>query len=96
MSTNVLYSLARHSHHHAEADAEYWTLDAMPEAPTLPVGYLTMMPIAMVPPLFKHVMTPALNEWDRRYATPAERELARAASLKSGMRGLDLGSPQPA
>ena len=32
MSTNVLYSLARHSHHHAQADAAYWTLDAMPEA----------------------------------------------------------------
>ena len=96
MSTNVLYSLARHSHHHAEADAQYWTLDAMPEAPTLPVGYLTMMPIAMVPPLFKRVMTPALNEWDRRYATPAERELARAASVRSGMRGLELGTPQAA
>jgi alkane 1-monooxygenase len=68
----------------------------MPEAPTLPVGYLTMMPIAMVPPLFKWVMTPALNEWDRRYATPAERELARAASLKSGMAGLELATPQAA
>ncbi|MFO1406574.1 MAG: alkane 1-monooxygenase [Steroidobacteraceae bacterium] len=96
MSTNVLYSLARHSHHHAEADARYWTLDAMPEAPTLPGGYLTMMPIALIPPLYRRVMTPALNEWDRRYATPAERELAREASLKSGMRGLDLGSPQAA
>ena len=52
-----------------------------------------MMPIAMVPPLFKRVMTPALNEWDRRYATPAERELARAASLKSGMRGLEIATP---
>ena len=76
-----------------KADAQYWTLDAMPAAPTLPVGYLTMMPIAMVPPLFKRVMTPALNEWDRRYASPAERELARAASLKSGMRGLELATP---
>jgi hypothetical protein len=41
-------------------------------------------------------MTPALNEWDRRYATPAERELARAASVRSGMRGLELGTPQAA
>jgi hypothetical protein len=38
-------------------------------------------------------MTPALNEWDRSYASPAERELARAASLKSGMRGLNLAAP---
>jgi len=90
MSTSVLYSLARHSHHHAEADAPYWTLDAMPKAPTLPGGYLLMIPLALVPPLFKRAMTPALNEWDRSYATPAERELAREASLKSGMRGLEL------
>jgi len=92
MSTNVLYSLARHSHHHAEADAAYWTLDAMPEAPNLPGGYLTMVPVALVPPLFKRLMTPALNDWDRSYATSAERELARAASQKSGMRGLNLAA----
>ena len=93
MSTNVLYSLARHSHHHAEADAAYWTLDAMPQAPNLPGGYLTMIPVALIPPLFKRVMTPALNEWDRSYASPAELELARVASLKSGMRGLTLAAP---
>ena len=96
MSTSVLYSLARHSHHHAEADAPYWTLDAMPTAPTLPGGYLLMIPLALVPPLFKRAMTPALNEWDRSYATPAERELAREASRKSGMRGLDLAAPTAA
>ena len=93
MSTSVLYSLARHSHHHAEADAAYWTLDAMPTAPTLPGGYLVMIPLALIPPLFKRAMTPALNEWDRSCATPAERELAREASLKSGMRGLELAAP---
>lgn len=93
MSTNVLYSLARHSHHHAEADAPYWTLDARPDAPQLPGGYLMMMPLALIPPLFKKVMTPALNEWDRKFATPAERELARKASLESGMNGLDLAVP---
>ena len=95
MSTNVLYSLARHSHHHAEADAAYWTLDAMPEAPNLPGGYLTMIPVALIPPLFERVMTPAINEWDRSYATPAERELARKASLASGMRGLHSATLLP-
>jgi hypothetical protein len=90
MSTNVLYSLARHSHHHAEADAPYWTLDAEVDAPLLPGGYLAMLPVALCPPLFKHVMTPALNGWDRNHATPGERALARQASLTAGMRGLEL------
>ena len=89
-STNVLFSLARHSHHHAEGEAPYWTLYAYPNAPMLPNGYLSMLLIALVPPLFKKIMTPALNEWDDRHASQAERRLAQQASLKSGMRGLKI------
>lgn len=94
-STNVLYSLARHSHHHAEGEAPYWTLYAYPTAPMLPAGYLSMLLIALVPPLFKKLMTPALNEWDEKQASPAERQLARKASLESGMRGLKIANARP-
>jgi len=90
MSTNVLYSLARHSHHHAEADAPYWTLRAYPNAPMLPAGYLTMIVIALVPPLFKRLMVPALNQWDRVHANQAERSLAAEANRRSGMTGYEL------
>ncbi len=90
MSTNVLYSLARHSHHHAEAEAPYWSLNAYPEAPRLPLGYLGMILLVMIPPLYKRVMTGQLNDWDRNFATPVERELARQASRRSGMAGLEL------
>lgn len=96
MSTNALYSLARHSHHHAEADAPYWTLEAEQSAPSLPGGYMLMIPVALIPPLYKHLMTPALNDWDRKHASPAERELARQQNLKSGMKGLDPGLPSAA
>ncbi|MBU0917829.1 alkane 1-monooxygenase [Aquabacterium parvum] len=89
-STNVLFSLARHSHHHAEGEAPYWTLSAYPNAPMLPNGYLSMLLIALVPPLFKKMMTPALNEWDERHASPAERKLAKQASQQSGMSGLKI------
>lgn len=91
-STNVLYSLARHSHHHAEGEAPYWTLYAYPTAPMLPAGYLSMLLIALVPPLFKKLMTPALNEWDDKQASPAERKLAKQASLDGGMRELKIAS----
>lgn len=90
MSSNVLYSLARHSHHHAEADAPYWTLRAYPNAPMLPAGYLSMIIIALFPPLFKRLMVPALNAWDETQANPAERALARQASVGSGMQGLKI------
>lgn len=90
MSTNVLFSLARHSHHHAQAEAPYWTLRAYPNAPLLPAGYLSMILIALVPPLFKRIMVPALNEWDEKQATPEERKLALEASKQSGMQGLKI------
>ena len=93
-STNVLYSLARHSHHHAEGEAPYWTLYAYPNAPMLPGGYLAMLLVALVPPLFKSMMVPALNEWDEKHATPAERKLAQKASLNSGMSGLKITHAQ--
>ncbi len=89
-STNVLFSLARHSHHHAQGEAPYWTLYAYPNAPMLPNGYLSMLLIALVPPLFKKIMTPALNEWDEKHASPAERKLAKQASQQSGMSGLKI------
>ncbi len=91
-STNVLFSLARHSHHHAEGEAPYWTLHANTNAPTLPYGYLSMLLIALVPPLFKKIMTPALNERDEVHATPAERKIARQASLEGGMTGLRVAT----
>lgn len=85
MSTNVLYSLARHSHHHAEASAPYYSLRAYRDAPALPGGYLVMLLVVLVPPLYKAIMRPALDHWDAHYATPGERALARQQSLNCGM-----------
>ena len=75
MSSRVLFSLARHSHHHAAAELPYWKLRAYPNAPMLPLGYLTMIVVVLVPPLFKKMMAPALKNWDEKHATAAERQL---------------------
>ena len=87
-STALLYALTRHSHHHAEADQEYWNLRCYQHAPMLPTGYLGTIILALVPPLYKRVMTPLLNHWDEHFATAEEKKLAIAASVKSGMKGL--------
>jgi alkane 1-monooxygenase len=88
LSSAVLFSLTRHSHHHAEPEAEFWTLEAYPEAPTLPYGYLTMILVALVPPLFERMMVPLLNDWDERFATPEERRIANEHNRKSGIPAL--------
>lgn len=89
LSSAVLFSLTRHSHHHAQGDVEFWKLKAYPEAPTLPYGYLTTILIALVPPLYKQMMVPLLKDWDRRYATADERKLAKEQNLHSGIPALE-------
>ena len=68
MSAIVLYSLVRHSAHHERARVPFWKLDPYPDAPEMPVGYLTLILICLVPPLWYRIMTPRLAAWDARYA----------------------------
>lgn len=52
----VLYELTRHSDHHYLASKKYQVLDHHEEAPELPFGYPMMILIALVPPLWFHLM----------------------------------------
>jgi len=88
LSSAALFSLTRHSHHHAEPEAEFWTLKAYPDAPTLPYGYLTTILLALFPPLFERMMVPLLKDWDERFASPEERRLAAEQNRKSGIPAL--------
>lgn len=40
--------------------------------------------MALVPPLWFAVIKPRLRDWDERFATPKERELARLANRQAG------------
>jgi alkane 1-monooxygenase len=50
-------------------------LQPKPNAPRLPFGYMTMILIALVPPLFRRTMQSPLAAWDREHANPAELSL---------------------
>ncbi len=77
--SNILhYNLPRHSDHHMFATKAFWQLDALDSAPTLPYGYQTMAFIALTPPLWRAIMRPLLVDWDRNYASEAEREIVDA------------------
>jgi alkane 1-monooxygenase len=88
LSSAVLFSLTRHSHHHAEPEVEFWKLNSYPDAPTMPYGYLSTILMAMVPPLFERVMVPLLLDWDKRYASPEEQRIAEEHNRKSGIPAL--------
>ena len=77
ISNAVHYNLPRHSDHHMFATKAFWQLDVHQDAPTLPYGYQTMAFIALAPPLWRHIMRPLLVEWDKRFASEAERAVVR-------------------
>lgn len=84
ISSWTMFNLTRHSHHHAQGEVPYQDLKPFPDAPMMVGGYLTTIVVAMIPPLWHHLMTPKVLAWDRDHATAAERELARLANQRSG------------
>jgi len=88
MSSWAMFNLSRHSHHHAQGEVPYQDLMPLPQAPMMVGGYLTTILLTLVPPLWHHLMTPKLIEWDRHYATPEERALALRANQRSRLKAL--------
>ena len=85
ISSWSMFNLTRHSHHHAQGEVPYQDLKPFPEAPMMINGYLTTIVVALIPPLWHALMTPKVLDWDRRYASPDERQLAAEANRRSGI-----------
>lgn len=70
--TNVfLFQLQRHSDHHANPLRRYQVLRSFDSSPQLPAGYATMIVVALLPPLWRHVM-------DRRVLAHYGQDLSAA------------------
>jgi alkane 1-monooxygenase len=50
---------------------------------------MTTLLVALLPPVWHRCMVPRLLQWDAQHANPTERELARQANLRSGLRALE-------
>jgi len=85
ISSWSMFNLTRHSHHHAQGEVPYQELRPYADAPMMINGYLTTLVVAMIPPLWHHLMTPKVLAWDRDFATDEERRLAARASARSGL-----------
>jgi len=75
LSNALLFNLPRHSSHHTNASLRFWQLEPNRSTPQLPYGYLVMIFIALIPPLWRRVMDTPLKNWDQNFATEGEREL---------------------
>jgi alkane 1-monooxygenase len=56
----LLFNLPRHASHHIDPSRNCDELQRTPTSPQMPTGYAGMVLLAMVPPLYKKVMTPRL------------------------------------
>lgn len=76
--------ITNHSDHHMNAFKPFYRLKPDVEGPQMPSVFLCFM-AGLIPPLwFRLILWPRLRDWDRRFATPEERELARAANRRAG------------
>lgn len=64
ISNLLLFNLQRHSHHHADASIEYQHLKHYQEAPQLPLGYPSMILLALFPPLWRKLMDPMVEKFN--------------------------------
>lgn len=62
--TNILLiHLQRHSDHHAFPKRRYQALQHHEDSPQLPAGYASMTLLALVPPLWKKIMNPIIDQY---------------------------------
>lgn len=61
LSNGLLLQLQRHSDHHANPGRPFTRLRSWPEAPQLPLGYSAMLPIALIPPVYRRLIHPRLD-----------------------------------
>lgn len=90
ISSFFMCQIDRHSDHHANVGRPYQILRVMDKAPRLPLGYLNILFVTMVPPLWRKIIHPIIEEfYDTAdivpYALPntlPERFLDRAVIAK--------------
>lgn len=57
-----LFEVTRHSDHHFNPSRKYQILRHFEDAPQMPTGYLAMIPLALVPPLWFKIMNPLVEK----------------------------------
>jgi fatty acid desaturase len=75
--------ITNHRGHHEDAYTPFHELEPDPEGPRQP-QFLIVILLAFFPPLWFKLLKPLLKDWDRRYASPQEREIAESENVRAG------------
>lgn len=84
--------ITNHAGHHEDPYKPFYRLTPDRDGPKQP-HFLLCILMALVPPLWFAVIKPRLRDWDERFATPKERELARLANREAGWEDWLRASP---
>ena len=68
LANTMIFNMGRHSYHHTRPAASYQSLKWVSEAPELPAGYAGSILMALIPPLWRRIMDPAVQ---RLHTAPA-------------------------
>ena len=87
--------ITNHTNNHLDSYTKFYDLQPEPDAPQMPSLFLCFMS-GLIPPIwFEFIAKPRLKDWDQRFATAEEQELAMKANEKAGWpRWLDDADPQ--
>lgn len=66
----VTLNTSLHDAHHADSRVPFYRLQPVADSPRLPAGYVVLMLLCMVPPLWRAVMNEPLEHWLRRPDKP--------------------------
>ena len=61
LANAIIFNMGRHSYHHTRPAASYQSLQWVAQAPELPAGYAGSILLALVPPLWRRIMDPAVQ-----------------------------------
>jgi len=80
--------IGRQADHHDRGETHFWELSSVGNAPdgapNPGYGYYTEFTMALIPPLWHSVYKRKLAIWDRDFASPEEREIAKEMNRQVG------------
>jgi alkane 1-monooxygenase len=77
--------ITNHINHHFDGHTPFYALKPEPEAPQMPSLFVCFLSGILFPPLwFSLIAKPRLAQWDRQFASEAERKLAAEANRRAG------------
>lgn len=69
LTNAITLNITRHSDHHLDPKIPYQSLQPHPDGPVMPAGYFTLAWLALIPPLWRHVIDPILDQVSQKQPT---------------------------